>query len=280
MCKIEKTINNYLKISANLMYDKANELCGNEIFDNDCAWYHSAWQYLRLLNVVSTPVWHDEFYTKELQNSLDSGYNILISGTADYTMLVYVSEAIKKLNLKDTNIYVLDSCKSPLFCCKWYAEKTNIIINTVNEDILKYENEKFFDVICTDAFLTRFDKITVPKVIDKWRKLLKKDGKIITTVRIHDKNDLDSSNKEEAINHFIDTVRLKTVENQKYIKFSPEQMVNLAENYIKKMKSNNLGDEKDILNFFDKFSTKYNIKTVKGELKQTKYIELVAKKEI
>lgn len=280
MCKIEKTINNYLKISANLMYDKANKLCGNEIFDNDCAWYHSAWQYLRLLNVVSTPVWHDEFYTKELQKSLDSGYNILISGTADYTMLVYVSEAIKKLNLKDTNIYVLDSCKSPLFCCKWYAEKTNIIINTVNEDILKYVNEKFFDVICTDAFLTRFDKITVPKVIDKWKKLLKKDGKIITTVRIHDKNDLDSSNKEKAINHFIDTVRLKTVENQKYIKFSPEQMVNLAENYIKKMKSNNLGDEKDILNFFDKFSTKYNIKTVKGELKQTKYIELVAKKEI
>ena len=82
------------------------------------------------------------------------------------------------------------------------------------------------------------------------------------------------------INHFINNVKLKTVENKKYIKFSPEQMADLAENYIRKMKSNNLGDEKDILNLFEKFSTKYNIKTVKGELKQTKYLELVAKKEI
>ena len=280
MSENEEIINNSLKISANLMYDKANELCENEIFDSNCTWYHSVWQYLRLLNVVSTPVWHDEFYTKELFESLDSGYNILISGTADYSMLVYVAEAIKKLNLRDTKIYVLDSCKTPLYCCKWYAEKNNLIINTVNENILKYEKNNFFDVICTDAFLTRFDKKIVPEVIEKWRNLLKNDGKIITTVRIHDKNDSDSSNKEETINHFINNVKLKTVENKKYIKFSPEQMADLAENYIRKMKSNNLGDEKDILNLFEKFSTKYNIKTVKGELKQTKYLELVAKKEI
>ena len=42
------------------------------------------------------------------------------------------------------------------------------------------------------------------------------------------------------------------------------------------MKSSNLGDENDILNLFSNLNTSYNISTVQGELKETKYIELVA----
>lgn len=280
MSEIQDIINNSLKISSNLIYDKAHELCKNGIMDVECCWYHSIWQYLRLLNVVSSPTWHDEFYSKELNESFKDKerINILISGTADYSILIYITEIIKKLNIKDINIYVLDSCKTPLYCCQWYADRNNIIIHTINEDILKYNNYNFFDVICTDAFLTRFSKTEASKVIINWEKLLKTNGKIITTIRIHEDNELYVSEYKQEIKDFVTKVKLSTQKNQEFIKFSPDKMAAMAEIYAIKMKSNDLGDENAILSLFNEFKTRYRIKTVTGELKETKYLELVAEK--
>lgn len=273
-------LEDYLKISANDVYDKAYQLCKNGIVDNDCSWYHASWQYLRLVNVVSSPTWHDDFYKNEITDALDNKKqpNILISGTADYSMLAYVIECLKNLDISDANVYVLDTCSTPLYFCKWYAEKNKYIINTINEDILKYENVNFFDLICTDAFLTRFDKTIVSKVIDKWKTLLKANGKIVTTIRIHDGNDLNDEDKEEAILKFCDKVKRLTPKYKEFIKFSPEEMYKIAENYARKMKSNNLGDKEDIINYFNDFKIIYNINTIPVELKETKYIELVAEK--
>lgn len=280
MDSIKNVLDDYLKISANNMYDKAHQLCKNGIVGKDCSWYHATWQYLRLLNVVSSPTWHDSFYTNEITSALKNKKQpiILISGTADYTMLAYVIECIKKLDINDSKIYVLDTCNTPLYFCKWYAEKNKYTINTINEDILKYKNENFFDIICTDAFLTRFNKTIVPKVIDKWKTLLKTKGKIITTIRVHDDNDLNHMEEEEAILQFCDKVKGLTTKYKEYIKFSPEEMYKIAENYARKMKSNNLGDREAILEYFNEFKNVYRFNTIPVELKETEYIELVAEK--
>lgn len=280
MDNIKNVLEDYLKISANNMYDKAHQLCKNGIVGKDCSWYHATWQYLRLLNVVSSPTWHDSFYTNEITSALKNKKqpNVLISGTADYTMLAYVIECIKKLDINDSKIYVLDTCNTPLYFCKWYAEKNKYTINTINDDILKYKNENFFDIICTDAFLTRFNKTIVPKVIDKWKTLLKINGKIITTIRIHDNNDLNHAEEDEAILKFCDKVKRRTTKYKDYIKFSPEEMYKIAENYARKMKSNNLGDKEAILEYFNEFKNVYRLNTIPVELKETEYLELVAEK--
>ena len=268
----------YLKKSANIAYDVANKLCKNGIVDTKCLWYHSVWQYLRLLNVVSSPTWHDEFYNKELLNALNNKLeaNILISGTADYSMLAYVIDVSKKSNAKKTNIYVLDTCNTPLYLCEWYAKNNNVVINTINQNIMLYENKNFYDIICTDAFLTRFSKDMVSKVISKWSTLLKKNGKIITTIRVHYDNESKITNDE--INNFVDKVKYIAEKNKEYIKLKPIEIAKLTENYARKMKSNNIGNEKDIINFFNSFNIHYNIKILCGELRESKYIELVAEK--
>lgn len=197
-------LNKCLKESANLIYNKSKELCKNGIMDEDCFWYHSIWQYLRLFNMVSSPTWHDKFYSEELTNALIRGeeQNILICGTADYSLLAYVLYAIKTSNQTNVNIYVLDTCKTPLYCCKWFAEKENIKIKTINVDILNYNKNNYFDLIGTDAFLTRFERKKVPQLIDKWYELLKENGKIITTVRIHEKDELSKEQKIKLIENF------------------------------------------------------------------------------
>lgn len=268
----------YLKKSANIAYDVSNKLCKNGIVDTECLWYHSVWQYLRLLNVVSSPTWHDEFYNKELLNALNNKLeaNILISGTADYSMLAYVIYAIEKSNVKKPHIYVLDTCNTPLYLCKWYAKNNNVVINTINQNIMLYENKNFYDIICTDAFLTRFSKDMVSKVISKWSTLLKKNGKIITTIRVHYDNESKITNDE--INNFADKVKYLAEKNKEYIKLKPIEIAKLTKNYARKMKSNNIGNEKDIINFFNSFNIHYNIKILCGELRESKYIELVAEK--
>ncbi len=67
-------------------------------------------------------------------------------------------------------------------------------------------------------------------------------------------------------------------ENEEHIKLLPQNIADLAENYARKMKSNDLGKETDILSLFENFKTRYNTKTLSGELRETKYIELVAQK--
>ncbi len=162
-------------------------LCrGNHVASDDCSWYHSVWQYLRVFNMVSTPTWHSQFYFDALRaiTTTRARPRILISGTADYSMLahvLWVYEASKTA----ADVVVLDLCETPLFLCRWYAKSVSADITTVSADIFTYSPAERFDCIVTDAFLTRFSPEDRPRVVDKWRSLLEPStGKVITTTRI------------------------------------------------------------------------------------------------
>ena len=272
---IEIKLKENLKESCNLIYEFANNHCKNGDGDDNCVWYHSIWQYYRMLNVVASPTWHNEFYITQFSKAFNKdNSNILISGAADYAILAYVLEIMKQNKVK-LNIYVLDMCETPLFACKWYANKENVNIKCVNEDILNYNNDEFFDVICTDAFLTRFNDNDSNLVIDKWYKLLKKEGKIITTVRIHDS---DTKNTPNAMEKYIQKIKKEYNKYEKYIGISCDKLMEKTEEWLNKKKSNNIGDKEKILNKFKKFDVEYNVRKVSGELSETEYIELVATK--
>lgn len=274
---IEIHLEKSLRKSANMLYNVAKDNCKNGIVDENCLWYHSIWQYLRMMDAVSSPSWHSDFYNEQLKRSLKNKdtNNILISGTADYSMLAYVIRCIKESKVK-ANIYVLATCKTPLIACEWFAKMENIEITCINENILNYCNNNFFDIICTDAFLTRFDSENANLVIDKWYNLLKVDGKIITTVRIHN---IREKNDCKNIENFICKIKNNYEYYKNDIEISLDELIKKAEVYAKKMKSNNIGDEKNILKKFGKFDIDYNIKKVVGELSETKYIELVTQKK-
>ena len=123
---IDKQLEEALFESADLVYDKAHELC-----DKECLWYHASWIYLRLLDLASSPTWHEEFYYEKLNECLFDNCNVLISGTADFTLLAFIIDIARQKKIKP-NIYVLDICDTPLYACDWYAKKVDYPITVIN----------------------------------------------------------------------------------------------------------------------------------------------------
>lgn len=291
----------------------ANRSCKRDYVDEDngCDWYHSAWQYLRVLDCVSAPQWHENFYL----NAFDKIFadkktiRILISGTADYSLLHLMLCALSKTEAC-AQIDVLDMCPTPLFSCEWYlnnygavfGEKKSkslnkrVTVKMINKDLLYHNpaDEQKYDLICTDAFLTRFKKQDAIEVVAKWRRLMSDIGTLVTTVRIHDKaeprsllkqtRDTDSfvQKVKNSYRHLIKDSKLFIMHDDDIVEeLSEDELLFLARRYIIKMESNNLGGLNEIqklirdggLEINDKLS---QIEKVKGEITGSDYYRIVA----
>src|SRR5207247_113790 len=129
-----------LASSADLLYGVAPVLCtGDHVDPAGCAWYHGTWQYLRLLQMVSTPTWHHEFYRSSLERALDGKKDsqVAITGTADYSMLAYVSAAAKHVGTKSA-VQLVDLCATPLFACRWFAKRNGFLVSVQQLDVREF----------------------------------------------------------------------------------------------------------------------------------------------
>ena len=204
----DKNIEKLLLKSCGIMKKYAQINCVHDYVDetSGCKWYHSAWQYLRVLNCVSAPQWHKEFYCNAIEHAIQNKDSIciLISGTADYSMLHLLVEVITKIKCLKADIDIVDKCNSPLLICEWYEQNCkdileqeqianfdNITINYIKEDIFRLNNrDKRYDIICSDAFLTRFENKQALKILNIWQQCLLEDGRIITTVRVRNNEEI------------------------------------------------------------------------------------------
>ena len=282
---IKKEFNDFLQDqlfkTCDLTYKIALKNCKGSYLSGDdtCSWYHSVWQYLRLLDKVSSPTWHFDFYFKEFNSTINDNSKILISGTADYSLLALIHFVALKKKVKPS-IWVNDICSTPLMICEYFAKIHNFDINIFQGNILLNDSKEKFDIITSDAFLTRFSFSEKKTVLEKWRFLLNPNGKIITTLRIEKIIKQD----EKIIN--VDKVEVFTKEIEKPIiksklPFKIIKLKKLAGNYIKKMVSTPFISINEVRKIF--FMNKLNIifenqNLVKGELKPTKYYQIVAQK--
>jgi len=273
-------------ITASVADFLAKAICeGNQVDEEDCCWYHSVWQYLRILDLVSTPTWHSNFYKTQLSLLAQDNrpISILISGTADYSVLAYVLWAFREYSDENLNIVTLDLCETPLFLCKWYGKHVNRTIETVASDILTYNSNNYFDVIISDAFLTRFPLDFRKKVLKKWYSLLNKNGKVVTTVRLGGNvTGIPRRGSEEKADQF--AREIKSV-GRYWSDFLPIRIDELSERgreYALKMTSYSAGSRQNIIELFRDFNFEvihYEDNDVKGELESTKYLDLVCIKD-
>ena len=302
-------LNMMLENSCNTMKSYAIENCYRDYVDNDnsCCWYHSVWQYLRLLDCVSAPQWHDEFYRSAFvdvakKNGENRIIKILISGTADYSLLHLLIDAFFQLyNQEDmkvnSRIYVLDKCPTPINMCSLYPEyvaqfnwkkksylEKCIQIIPCNNDIFLYR-ENGFDLICTDAFLTRFSEENVKSVLNTWKNMLREEGIIVTTVREHTeqkgKNLILVSKDIRKFEKKVLARYKEYISKNGQFPITEEELVFLANRYIIRMVSNNIGDQKNIVSMFKKeeFEVEYDSKEVQGEISKTNYIHIKARRK-
>ncbi len=268
-----------LSESADINYKTAINHCNNGIMSTgDCRWYHSVWQYLRIIDKVSCPEWHASFYEKCFSKLIknNSHPKILISGTADYSLLAYFYHSLS-ISKKNADIFVLDTCQTPLKMCKWYADKQGFNINVIHNNVLNLSSlDNKYDMICSDAFLTRFSKEDANKVVKNWYDVLNENGMIITTVRIRDNNTL-TTNRSLKEKYILECVnRFQKWEG--YFDITLSEFKDMVEKYITNMVSHDLGNEKNIKEIFERnglvIDGTTNINDTPGEMNETSYYEI------
>jgi hypothetical protein len=270
-------------ITAPIAAGLAPVLCqGDYVSPGDCSWYHSVWQYLRIFDMVSTPTWHEQFYLDALSRLAAEGGSdrILISGTADYSMLAHVLRAYRRAG-RSPHVVVVDLCETPLLLCRWYGKYAGQRVEAIRGDIFQFTGEEPFDLIVSDAFLTRFDDRQSTQLLRKWADLLRQEGSAITTVRIgsNPRGATSKATPEQA-----EAFRKRALgEARKWRGFldrSPEEIAEMAHSYAEQMTSHAVGSAVDLRGAFEAagFAVHSQIAEVPGELVATDYARVIATK--
>jgi hypothetical protein len=272
-----------LVLSADLINGVADVLCsGDHVDRSDCSWYHGAWQYLRVLDLVSTPTWHDAFYRTAFEEAFSRNpcSRVLISGTADYSLLAYVLSSARKCNAAP-DVTVLDQCGTPLFACRWFAKRFGTSIHTIQADVLDAPRLLGkFDLITSDAFLTRFPGGDVRRVAEVWSELLVPGGTAVTTVRLHGKS-VAVRDEGQAVLDFVSRARVRLPRWQQFLRQPAQKLIAAVEVYGRRMVSNRIGEEQDILKMLATVGLRPHsteVADVPGELYPTVYLRTVCKK--
>jgi SAM-dependent methyltransferase len=237
--------------------------------------------------MVSTPTWHTDFYQKELLNLAHSGdfNSILISGTADYSMLAHVLWAYEQHH-REYHVTVLDLCETPLMLCKWYAKWISAgagQVATVCADVLNFDLEKSVDLVATDAFLTRFPPHSRGHVVRRWNELLRPGGKVITTVRLES---APASHAIRASSAEVDAFQQRALGEaqrwQDFLGVVPEDIASRARRYAERMTSYSVSSVDELKSVFK--SNFFHLERidqmeVPGEMHGSVYARIVAVKQ-
>ncbi len=285
-------LNEALAEWADTAFTSASLSCSHDHVDaSSCAWYHGAWPALRMLDVVSSPAWHHEFYSANLRLDIRDSVTprILISGVADFSMLAFVLAAVKGID-PQPEIHVIDCCRTPLDACVWYAHHAGGRVAVDQQSVLSPpetlvrlcggQSGDLFDLITTDALLTRFTRPGTEQVVAGWFSLLRRGGSVVTTVRLHPRDVPGESSADVSgfVSRVAELARLR-----RFPKIKDEDLVAAASLYAQKMTSHDLGDVNEILALFREVGfviEHQEVAPVKGEVTPTEYLRLVARKPV
>jgi len=172
--------------SAPLAWAEAPRRCVPDPETGDtCFWYHRVWQYLRLLGIISSTRTNTDFLVGTFRKYARTGHypRALVSATADYSMLAHLRCAyVAESALLDAT--VIDRCETALSLNRWYASRYEFPVTTARTNILDYQSERRFDLVCTHNFLSRFDLDSRRRLVARWHALLRPDGIVLTTQRV------------------------------------------------------------------------------------------------
>lgn len=285
-------VNDPLLESADMIHSAAQLSCtGDHIDEVSCSWYHGVWQYLRLFNMVSSPRWHPDFYLGALSDQLGEvgAQRVLISGTADYAVLAFVLAAAEKRG-HEMDIHVVDLCPTPLFACRWYARRVGVNIQVHPLDLLGEMTaieqrlapsagaHASFDLIVSDAFLTRFSREQSNLVLQRWAAMLRPNGTVVTTVRLHPRNG-DRHGVAQDVSDFLLRLRTRADNWRWLLQVEMNELLDAGREYALKMTSRDLGDLDDVLSMFSTNGfevLRQETARVEGELCETEYVRIVA----
>lgn len=173
-----EAMNRLLAESAPLARRWAPESCWRDPANGEsCAWYHGAWQTLRLLGIVTTLTHHAPLYINATRPLIAGGEcrRVFLSGSADYGLLSVVLDAFSRERAVP-EITLVDRCPTPLKLCRWYAERFGYDIETVACDLTEFRLAQPYDLICVHSLLSCIPVEHHAALVETWRSLLRPGG--------------------------------------------------------------------------------------------------------
>jgi len=236
-----------LRLSAPLAFALARRYCASS-----CRWHHGIWQYLRLLGLVSSAARHQEFFQTELGALARGGAlpqgggyrRVLISGAADYAMLEVVAGAYGGGALLPS---LVDICQTPIETCRWYAERQGISLATKAGDILDFDADEPFDIVCSHSFLQFFTPAARTRLMARWHRLLRPGGKVVTVTRISSGG---AFNKAKSA-AFRDRVLSEAERHRALLDIAPETLADHAARYAAGAARHHLGSGEEVARLFE-----------------------------
>lgn len=248
--------------SAPLARRVAELLCtDNPTLGMNCFWYHGFWQTLRLLNLVATPEHHADFLRRAFARAAASAsrLSVLICGAIDYSTLAHVLWSCELRGVA-ADVTVVDVCDTPLYLNRWYADRVKAGIRTVRSNILDYQSTESHDVVCTHSFFGQVPPATRPRLMEKWRELLRPGGRAITVNRIRPGSGLQqigfSSQQARALR---DAILRAPQELKDRLGIGAEELARYADDYATRRRPYPVRSREDFVRLFEEggFTVEY-----------------------
>jgi SAM-dependent methyltransferase len=183
--RLAADIDEPLRVSAPLNFRAAHELCERKADLNDCYAYHALWQYLRLAGIaralrVDGPLYVDAAERFARAGRLD---RVLISGTADYSMLAHLAHGAARAG-RAVAFDVLDRCDTTLNINRWYADQRGLQVRIIKDDVLAFQPDRQYDLICSHSFLFWHAPSDRPRLFQRWQSWLVPGGHLCFSNRV------------------------------------------------------------------------------------------------
>jgi hypothetical protein len=162
--------------SAPVAFDMAMTCCPH---GGTCQAYHAVWQYLRIADLARWVRMDGPLYVAPAERMAGAGRlrRVLISATADYSMLAHLAHGARKGGAEPA-FDIVDRCPSALQLNEWYAAKMGLRVRTICSDVLRYEGDQPYDLICTHSFLQWLPVEDRPRLFHRWRSQLARHGRV------------------------------------------------------------------------------------------------------
>ncbi len=243
-----------LELSAPLARQLAPQLCRKGPTGEGCSWLHGFWQYLRLMGLAAAPERHADFYRAAFDGvaCAEGSPRVLVSGAADYSMLAHVLAAFRARGVEPA-VTVIDTCETPLWLNRWYAERAFCRIDTLQCDVLGYSAPVPFDVVCTHSFLGQFPRERRPRLLAAWQRLLRPGGVVITAhpLRPSGADERDRFTPEQA-QAFRIAVASGAEALRKSLGADPQDLLQLAERYAGARYGYPVRSREEVLELFER----------------------------
>jgi hypothetical protein len=173
--RLAREIDEPLRESAPIAFGVAQHACADE----DCRTYHSMWQYLRLAGIHRGVQVDGPLFVAAAERLARDGklQRVLVSGTADYSMLAHIAHGARKGG-GNPSFHVVDQCATTLRMNEWYGAQHHLNVTTFRSDILAFRPEYRYDLICTHAFLGFHAFANRPILFRRWSEWLTPGGRL------------------------------------------------------------------------------------------------------